>query len=229
MKKMLFVGCMLAASTIMFGQTVQERISIKGGTSLWPNFVKEMYKYPAFVDGVVEYNNGQLFKRPMNYNKILATVQFIENGDTLALANEQNVKTVSIGTDVFVYRPKCYQDLSQGGKSKLLKSQTLRIADIRRVGAYGTQNSTSASESTNQMYISGNNLNLDVGETLLLYRVTSYLIDASPNEMLPATRKNVMMMYPKHEDKIRDFMKTKNTNMNKEEDVLELAQFLSQL
>jgi hypothetical protein len=97
------------------------------------------------------------------------------------------------------------------------------------VGAYGTQNSTSASESANQMYVSGNNLNLDVGETLLLYRVTNYYIDASPNGMIPATRKNILTMYPKHEDKIREFMKSKNTNLNKDKDVVELAQFLSQL
>jgi hypothetical protein len=108
MKKMIIACCMLAASTFVVGQSVQERISIKGGTSLWPNFVKEMYNYPTFIDGIVEYKDGQLFKRPMNYNKVLATVQFIENGDTLAIANEQNVKTVSIGTDVFVYRPTCY-------------------------------------------------------------------------------------------------------------------------
>src|SRR5688500_7310083 len=92
------------------GQMSIERIYIKGGNSAWENYMKEIYLYPSFEGGIVEYKNGQRFKGTLNYNKVLGTIQFIdEKKDTLAITNEDSISFISIGNDVFIFNPTCVQ------------------------------------------------------------------------------------------------------------------------
>src|SRR5215210_3463659 len=98
--------------TSCFSQAT-ERIYINTGKDLWENFMKAIYLYPSFKDGMVEYKNGQRFLRPMNYNKIEGAVQFIdEKNDTLVLADEAAIGLINISGDVFVYSPVCLRILS---------------------------------------------------------------------------------------------------------------------
>lgn len=209
---------------------MRERVYIKGGDSAWENLMKEMYLYPAFKEGIVEYKNGQLFKRALNYNRILGTIQFIdEKSDTLAIANEESVRSVSIGGDVFIYNPTCLQTISSAGKVKLFKNESLHIADIRQTGAYGSKNTSSAIESPNQIYTWMSSYGIAVSEILLLSKITSFYIKADNHEIIPAGKKNILKIFAKNEDPIKEFIKSMNINFTKESDLLELTKYLSQL
>ena len=113
-------------------QTSTQRIDIKGGNSAWENFMKEVFRYPTFENGLVEYKNGQRFKSKLNYNKVLGVVQFLdEKGDTLSMINEESISFLTIGNDAYIYAPNCLMALKADGKAKLYKNEIVRIADKR--------------------------------------------------------------------------------------------------
>jgi hypothetical protein len=212
------------------GQTLRERVMIKGGPEAWENLHKEMYMYPSFRQGVVEYRNGQLFKRPLNFNRMLSTIQFIdERNDTLAIANESAVKSITIDNDVFIFIPECLQLVANNGSVKLYRNVSMRIADVRQVGAFGTTNTSTAIESNNQVYSWMSTYSLNVNETLLLGKITTWYIQGSNNEILPANKKNILKVFSAKEDPIKDFIRTENINFNREADLVQLTAYISRL
>jgi hypothetical protein len=149
MKRNYFVSaCAILLCATTFAQTSTERIYIKGGNAAWENFMKEIFLYPSFETGIVEYKNGQRFKSDMNYNKALGTIQFIdEKGDTLSMSNEESISFISIGADKFIYAPMCLQILKGNEKIALLKNETVKIADKHKTGGYGIPSASGSIES----------------------------------------------------------------------------------
>src|SRR5215218_7967263 len=65
---------------------------------------KAMYQYPQFSQAQVLYKNGNTGGGPMNYNRLLGEMQFInQQGDTLTMDNGKEVNFITLGTDTFYY------------------------------------------------------------------------------------------------------------------------------
>jgi hypothetical protein len=194
------------------------------------NLMKEMYLYPGFKDGTIEYKNGQLFNRPLNYNTMLGTIQFItEKNDTLAIANEAAVKVIRIGSDEFIYNTACLQLLTGDAKIKLYKNIKVHVADIRQVGALGKTNSSSGIETPNQVYTAMNTYQLNVNEVLLLNKATNFYVLSGDNKIIPASKTNILKLFPDKQEDLRKFIKSKNTDFKKEGDLMELIKYASGL
>src|SRR6476661_9635745 len=134
----LICACLVVFCTTTSAQTSTQRIYIKGGSDAWNNFMKEIFLYPSFIPGVVEYKNGQRFKSAMNYNKANGTIEFIdEKGDTLSMNNEESIAFINISGDKFIYGPMCLQIIKGNEKLALLKHETVKIADKHKTGSYG--------------------------------------------------------------------------------------------
>jgi len=213
----------------LLAQSVSERISLSGGDQLWVNLMQQMYLYPEFREGTVEYKTGERFKRMMNFNRMLSAVQFIEKADTLAVANEQNVSQIIIGNDVFVYGPACMQAIATHKNVTLFKNEAMRIADVRQVGALGRTNSTAGIDTHNQLYNSISAYRLNVNETLLLNKTTTFYIRKENGEYVPASRKNVLKMFPGEGNAIKEFIDSKNIRFTKESDLVELTNYIAGL
>lgn len=229
MKKILAVICLIYISTSISGQSFNERKHINGGIDLWDNFVKEMFQYETFTNGTVVYKNGQRFERPLNYNRILETVQFIDQkGDTLAIANEQAIEHIIIGTDEFSYRPTCVQLITPDKSLKIYKHEKLRIADIRRKGALGVPNTSGSIESINQVFTWMSSYQLDVNELLLLSKNTSFFIEAK-GKMVPASRKNILDQFKQNREVIDEYVSAEKINFSNERELIKLADYISKL
>ena len=230
MKKILIPAFITLMCLQAFAQTSTQRVMIKGGSSAWENFMKEVFMFPTFEDGIVEYKNGQRFKSKMNYNKAIASIQFIdEKGDTLALSNEQSISNVSIGNTFFIYNPMCLEQLTDHNNAKLYKHEVIRIADKLKTGGYGIPNSTGTISSVEHVDNWLAYTQIDINENLLISKVTTYYIENENGEMLPAAKKNILNLYPKKEGEIKTFIKEKSLDLNKEDDLLQLAQFLAKM
>lgn len=217
-------------SAFTYAQKLQERKHIPGGNEAWVNFMQEMYVYPSFEKGMVEYRNGQLFTPRMNYNRVLETIQFInDNNDTLVLANEDYIKVAVIGNDVYMFLPHCLKTVASHTTVALYKHEKLRIADIRRKGAFGIPNSASAIDSYNQVYTWMGSYQLNLNELLLLNKETTFYISGRNFDVVPASRKNVLQLFSKNDKQIRDFIDSKKTSFSNEKDLIELAAFISKL
>jgi len=76
MKKIQLLLVSIAFGACSFGQTT-EGIYVKAGDDQWDRFLAAIYLYPDFKEGMVELKNGQRYLRPMNYNKVATTLEFI--------------------------------------------------------------------------------------------------------------------------------------------------------
>lgn len=229
-RNFIITALAVLVSVATFAQTSTQRIHIKGGNDAWENFMKEIYRYPSFEQGIVEYKNGQRFKSVMNYNKALGTIQFIdEKGDTLAMTNEESIGTINIGNDVFIYAPECLLALKNSGKSSLYKNEKVRIADKLKTGSYGIPNSTGTIESIDRIDTRLSYNQIDINESLLLSKVTTYFLENEKGEIFTASKKNVLGMYSKHDDAIKSFIKSYSLDFSREDHLLELTDFLSKL
>ena len=230
MKAKILLPLLLVTFMSSYAQTLKERVQINGGHALWENFMKEMFLYPSFQEGVIYYKNGQVFKRLMNYNRILETLQFIdEKNDTLALANEEMINQVTIGNDLFIYDPMCLKTIASHGDVAMYKHETMKIADIRRRGAFGIPNSTSAIDNYNQVFTWMSSLNLDINELVLLSKVTTFFVSKGKNKKVPASKKNILDMYSKDRQKIKKFIDSEKISFSKERDLIQLAEYISKL
>jgi hypothetical protein len=224
----LFVLFIITAWQIGYSQTT-ERIYVKAGYDAWENFMKAIYLYPSFKEGMVELKNGQRFIHPMNYNKIAAAVEFInEKNDTLALADEASISLINISGDVFVYCPVCLRLLSSK-KVKLYVYEKMKIGDKQKIGAMGIPNSASAIESVEKIDTYQRSYDIDLNETVILSTATSYLIQSPTSEIVPATKKNVLSLFSNNEDVIKEYIKSNKISFNNRGDLMKLVSFLDQL
>lgn len=206
-----------------------ERIYVKGGSNRWVELNKVIFLYPTFVNGLVEMKNGQRFTRPLNYNRILATVQFVnERNDTLAIADESAVSQVTIGDDVFIFTPACLRSLTKG-KVKLFVHEKMKVGDVQKVGAFGIPNSGSAIENVDQVQTYQRNFDIDINETIILSKATYFMIETDKHDYLVANKKNITRVAPDKSNEIKEYLKTKNVNFNKQEEVVELVNYISGL
>jgi hypothetical protein len=228
MKKIQLLLVSIAFGACSFGQTT-ERIYVKAGNDQWERFLEAIYLYPAFKEGMVELKSGQRYLRPMNYNKVAATLEFIsEKNDTMAFADESAVGHVNIGGDIFLFTPVCLRALSSK-KAKLYVYERIKIGDKQKIGAMGIPNSTTAIESVEKIDTYQRSYNINLNETVILARTTSYLIKTNNSEIVPANKKNVLNLFPNNEPQVKEFLKSKNISFNKESDLLELVKFLDEL
>lgn len=221
MRKLLFVS-LLAGALSTHSQTSVSRMLIQGGRDAWPNYLKEIYLNPDFEDGFVEFNNGQRFKSRLNYNRALGTIQFIdEKGDTLALSDETAVAWVTIGTTKFYMLPLCLQEMVVNQEVILAKNEKIKIADKQKPGAMGIPNSQGTIESYDRSY-TRNNHYIDINEQLLLRKTTAYYVAAKDRKFVPASRKNVLHLFPQ----LKQYIGEHHIDFGREEDLIHLLRQL---
>ena len=97
----ILFGCFLL--TLQAQET--KSIRVKADTDLkYAIPVVERYRYPQFKNGTVSFFNASPATAKLNYNFQLGEVQFLNlTGDTLSLANEQTIKQIQIGDNIFYY------------------------------------------------------------------------------------------------------------------------------
>jgi hypothetical protein len=211
-----------------FSQTVIKRIYIKGGNAAYEELIKTIFLYPQFKPGIILYKNGQRYYKPVNYNCIESTIVYIENTDTLLLADESQVNTVIVDNDVFFFTPACLR-IIYNGKVKLFKYEKMKTGDVQKIGAFGIPNTGSAIETVQQYDTYPQSYKIDVNETILISHAVTYLIDAGGDKYLPASKKNYLKVHSDKSNELQQFIKEKNINFNQEQDLLALVKYTEEL
>jgi hypothetical protein len=221
---------LILLSTLISAQTSVSRTYIKGGKDAFANFLKEIYLNPSFESGLVEYKNGKTYKSTLNYNRALGAIQFIdEKGDTLALNNDDHsVKSVSIGESVFYMEPVCIEKIAGNDRIMLGKNERAKQTDKQKVGALGIPNNAGTIDSYDRSY-SRNNHFIDINEELLIRKTTTYYVTDREGNFVPASKKNILGIFPKSQKDINRFIQEKATDFSVEADLIELTEYLTTL
>lgn len=191
----------------------------------------EMYEYPQFEQGAVNFKNGRRSAAKLNYNFVYEEMFFINaQGDTLTIINPEEVKSVVIGTNEFFYSPVRFVKLDTTiGEVKLGTAGFFSKITERRVGAYGT--TTDGGSSSVSIYIVPNNAKIDLIPnvvTTVAYNKAMF-IGNKFNQFIPVSKKNILTFYPEKEAQLKKYLQGKEVNFSSREDIIALITHMATL
>jgi len=106
------------------------------------------YLNPSFVESVIVLKDGTRIEgTPMRFNLYTQQMQFLEEGDTLALGSPEDIDLIRIADKVFVYtkfiqngeHKAGYFELLEDGECRLLKRWTALYHEVDAEGNSGSE------------------------------------------------------------------------------------------
>jgi hypothetical protein len=193
----------------------------------------DKYYYPQFTNGKVFLRDGSKGAAKMNYNRLYGQMLFINpQGDTLALADEKNIKFIVIDRDTFHYGEGYVRLIANYGVVKLAEKQIWVVADVRKIGTHGTPTNTVAITSlSNYSDANGRAKSYDllINEDIIMRKETQYYFGDEYSHFVRTSKKRLLNLFPKEERSIENYLKENKVNFDKKDDLEKLCQFLSQL
>ena len=208
-------------------------ITIKAGNRIKDVLTPaDIFYYPQFTIGKVFFKDGTRAAAKMNYTRLVDQMLFIDNkGDTLALANEKTIKFIAIDQDTFYFDEGYMRLIADNGVVKLAEKQIWVIADVRKIGTHNRSTSTVAITSLgNYNDESGRAKSYDllINEDIVIRKETQYYFGDEYNHFTRAGKKKLLLLFPKEELSIENYLKENKVNFDKKDDLEKLAQFLGQ-
>ena len=189
---------------------------------------REIFQYPQFVQGLVIFKDGTSAPGKLNYNRLIAELQFIDpKGDTLSLANEQTIRTVFIGADTFYYSDGYVRQIAGGSRVKMGERIAFKEY-IQKPGAYGLSSATTATNNLSVL-LNRRSVDLNVSQELVLVKNINYLIGDKFNAFVVADRKAILKMFPDNRSAIEDFIEKNKISFIKPDHMVQLGKFLDTL
>lgn len=230
MKKTIFFICSILTFSGSLSAQKYEPVTVKAGMRVVDCFpFNERYRYPEFITGRIQVKSGVYSEVKLNYDFLNGEMEYIKNRDTLAIANKKDIKFIVVAQDTFYYDKGFYMELISGGHVKVVMKQYIRLKETLKKDSYGTSSSGSATNSYGSMPINGNFYMLIANEDMVFQRTLEYYLSDQYGGFIAYTKRNVMQLFPQHEDTIKAYLKTNKVNFDKRDDLLRLADFLQNL
>ena len=229
MKSTLFMICLLLLINCNLVAQQYKSVTVKAGTRVKDYFpVSERFLYPDFMKGKVIFKNRIITPSIFNYNLLTGEVEFIQSKDTLFFPVKKEIDLIVIARDTFYFHDGYLQMLRSGPLGVYIKRRT-EVKNILKQGAMGTVNRSSASES--YVFVQTGDLSIDLRPTedMVLQRKDEYLFSTSGTEYISLNKKNIVRVLPGKEDDIKAFIKSNMVDWESKEDLLRLADFVSNL
>ncbi|MBN1789850.1 MAG: hypothetical protein JW830_05095, partial [Bacteroidales bacterium] len=194
--------------TIINGQD-HKTVTVKAGTRINDYFTQdEQYRYPEFTQGKVVFKDGTATVTKLNYSILAGEMQFLASGDTMAIANEKNIKFVQIMLDTFYFDNGYLEAIAGQDPVIMTVKQYVKLADIKKEGPMGTRSSTSSAQTWGTVIDQGHlkNARLVVQEDLVLSTNADYFIGNIANGFVPYRKGNVLNLYPQQKKAIDEFL-----------------------
>jgi hypothetical protein len=188
---------------------------------------QEIYRYPSFTDGYISFHNGMLPSMKLNYSLLFNEMEFIgETGDTLAIANVQDIKEISIGEHQYFYLPKTgfVEVIAEMPQASLARNQSWQIKDRKDLIPRGLQWGRSPEIPTYRQVLTHK-----APKDLKIRKETAYFIRDKNGRFYPAKQSTFRHLFRRNRHAVTDYIKAQKTNFRQEEDLLQLLEFCNQL
>lgn len=230
MKKAFLITCIfILCISFSYSQNTEH---MKFSGQEYSEFIaKNQYKYPAYTKARIAFTDGNMGSARINYNNFTEVMKYIdEKGDTLEIANPQDISYIAIGADSIFYDNGYYQWVASSGSARLAVKLKYKEAFRALVGAFGSASPARHVESRDKVRMSGDISTQPLPgneEITIAKEVTYYIspINDKKNNFVLATKKNIDKLFPKK--KVEDFIKDNKLNLNKEEDLIDLMVYIS--
>jgi hypothetical protein len=188
------------------------------------------YRYQEFKLGKVLFIDGTVAEAKLNYSYINGEIEFIDElSDTLAIADEQIplIKKILIDTTSFFFNKgndNCFLEevVAYPEAGKLLKKQWFVVTDKQKIGAYSMASSTTSIQAYSGI-VSHNRRsvvsNLVSNENLALEVRTDFFLANKFNEIMPASKKNLLKLYSSKRREINKYLDEHSVNFTQQSDL----------
>ena len=117
-------------------------------------------------------------------------------GDTLALANENDIKFISFGRDTFYYNGKHFiQQAKNYGGLTIAHLKTIKEVERKKVGAYG-ETLTGAAVTLTSLNVSKRHVQLGSSEKITMIKETRYFVSNGTGSFVALNKNNVLKLLP---------------------------------
>jgi hypothetical protein len=227
--KFFFFICTVFLCSALQGQTL-ETYTVKPNDNILEIIpLKVVFLYPSFTTGIVSFRDGRSVAGNLNYNLLIQAIQFIDGkGDTLALADENTIKQISITKDTFYYSDGYVKQIGNWTSVKLAERDFFKEF-VQKPGSYGMSSAATAAHSINSVIIQGSTYKINSDKEVIMVKAKQYFIGNKYNEFVAADKKDLLKLFPKQKKNISEYLDKNPVDFNKKEDLNRLATFLHEL
>ncbi|MFA5849115.1 MAG: hypothetical protein A2X18_04495 [Bacteroidetes bacterium GWF2_40_14] len=226
MKKPVLSLFLIAISMQLFAQSGVIKVS-DGKVTEGDLYLKNQYVLHDFLDAIITLKDGTTYDGKININTVTQTLRMIDvNGDTLGVNIEKSIKAVSAGAELFYKINGMYvRIIDTDGEIFLGQIKALKIGEESKKGPYGGSGEV-ASITTVGVLDSDNMIEHIPGDATLKVDLRRDLFFIKNDKLYPVTKKNLARLFPKQSGMIESYMKTNGTNLNRDQDVKRLFDFI---
>ena len=233
MKALLFSLFILIGFSDLSAQD-STMITIKAGNRVIDGLsTSDIYYYPQFTNGKVFLRDGSRAGAKLNYTRLYDQMLFIgPKGDTLALADEKTIKFIVVDKDTLYFDEGYVRLIANYGEVKLAEKQLWVVADFRKIGTHDTpKNTVAITTVSNLADPAGRAKSYDflLNEDIIIRKETQYFLGDEYNHFVPAGKKKLLLLFPKDQLSIENYLKENKVDFDNKGDLEKLAQFLDQL
>ena len=206
-------------------------VKVNAGYNIMEAFpTSEIFLYPQFTSGRVFLRNGSLAEGKLNYSRLVDEIHFIgPKGDTLALDNETDVKYIAAGNDTFYYDEGYLRIVTPGSFAKLAIRDVWVVSSTRQLGAYNSTNNSVNMLSFKSLEEGGRLYDLVVNEDIILKKEEKYYFGDNFNQFVIASKTNLLMLFPKEQQRIGVYLKENRINFYDKADLGKTVQFVERI
>jgi hypothetical protein len=230
MKKAIIITCVFIFSISFLYAQKTESIKVSG-TEYTDFIAKNEYKYPAYSKAEIAFKNGVVARARINYDNFKNVMKYLgDKGDTLEIANPEDINYIAIGPDSIFYDKGYFQWVASSATARLVARHTFKEGPRALVGAFGTASPAKHVESRTA-FLNNDGIStkqLAKNEEVTFIKETTYYIspiNKTEHNFVLATKKNIDKLFPKR--KVEDFIKENRINLNKEQDLIDLMVHIS--
>lgn len=185
--------------------------------------VSELYNFTEFHPGTILFKSGSYAKALMNYNILNETLEFINpKGDTLAVADEANIKQVTLNNHTYYYNKVYLKEIAQYGDLILAERIYFSISNREKIGAMGTATSSTVETNSTIHINNGVAKDLIVQEVVTLKKSSVLYIGNKYNYFLQVNKKNLQEMYDEKHKELSKYIKDNAVQYHSKEDIQNL-------
>jgi hypothetical protein len=176
--------------------------------------------FPDYQSGRVILKNLPDVKCQLNYNFLLDEILFIDvNGNKMALANQDEVLQVFIGTRLFIPSPKGYFEVIENGIVSLIYKWNCNIVEKGKEGALGVKTDAPSVVQMNQISFDAKTWKLDVDkEALVTVEVIPFL--KAKSKLIPVKgAKDFYKAFPGRTPQMKAYLLQNPVDFKKEADL----------
>lgn len=208
MKKIIFLSVLFfSCHNLLFSQT--EKITVRAGEDLNKAFSNYgLYRFKTFSSANAYFKNGKAATAKFNYNYALNEMQYIDakTGDTLTLANPEEITLVKFDDATFYYNDGFLEALSEYDSVSIGMKQKTSI-NYEKTGTYGQAITNSSILNETKLVSNNMSYNLTLSSDVAIKKEITWYLIGNDGSLVKADKSGFKKLYPKHADDINNYFK----------------------